>query len=161
THSSSCPALCRASTFFGQHRKTWMAGTSPAMTPTSLAYQSGRALGPVTLLDDLMVHDIEDRFQPRRPRVMRELRGQHEFGLHLCDGLAVTDHLRDFVAHDDEIPLLLLEIGNAASDMHRPVARHVGVDGQPARGDVVEQHQPVLDVGEEHAGGFALTGMDL
>jgi hypothetical protein len=29
----SCPALCRASTsYFPQARKTWMAGTSPAMT---------------------------------------------------------------------------------------------------------------------------------
>src|SRR6267143_3537296 len=29
---SSCPALCRASTSLLQPRKTWMAGTSPAMT---------------------------------------------------------------------------------------------------------------------------------
>src|SRR6185312_13564584 len=31
---SSCPALCRASTYlFRRTRKTWMAGTGPAMTP--------------------------------------------------------------------------------------------------------------------------------
>src|SRR5688500_1102849 len=33
--SSSCPALCRASTTLPQS-KTWMAGTSPAMTGTSI-----------------------------------------------------------------------------------------------------------------------------
>src|SRR5262249_22444758 len=34
---ASCPALCRASTsYFPDRRKTWMAGTSPAMTSEEL-----------------------------------------------------------------------------------------------------------------------------
>src|SRR5260370_24825021 len=65
--SPSCPALCRASslTFSRRRRKTWMAGTSPAMTPTlwikprlgpwlirpraaelDAVVQAGRAVGP-------------------------------------------------------------------------------------------------------------------
>jgi hypothetical protein len=38
---SSCPALCRASTSLAQQEKTWVAGTSPAMTKTgSVRWQS-------------------------------------------------------------------------------------------------------------------------
>src|SRR6476619_1786676 len=58
TMHSSCPALCRASTsYFPQARKTWMAGTSPAMT------QGERCLSP-GLLDSAQsecnrqVHEI-------------------------------------------------------------------------------------------------------
>src|SRR6202166_5312123 len=32
----SCPALCRASTSLGCLEKTWMAGTSPAMTKSGI-----------------------------------------------------------------------------------------------------------------------------
>ncbi|MGY4512605.1 hypothetical protein ACVIN2_006059 [Bradyrhizobium sp. USDA 3650] len=34
--SPSCPGLTRASTPFFRAAKTWMAGTSPAMTPRKL-----------------------------------------------------------------------------------------------------------------------------
>jgi hypothetical protein len=36
-NDSSCPALCRASTSFLSRSKTWMAGTSPAMTNKGLS----------------------------------------------------------------------------------------------------------------------------
>jgi hypothetical protein len=39
----SCPRLARASTSFVPQRKTWMAGTSPAMTPVALRGAFSRA----------------------------------------------------------------------------------------------------------------------
>ena len=43
-NSASCPALCRASTSFFTHvaSKTWMAGTSPAMTERVLTHSGQR-----------------------------------------------------------------------------------------------------------------------
>src|SRR5215475_13135117 len=47
--NSSCPGLSRASTFFVPRERSWMAGTSPAMTMWKRLYESAPRLYAIAL----------------------------------------------------------------------------------------------------------------
>lgn len=77
---------------------------------------------------------------------MSKLLRNFEFFLDLRQGLARMNHLRHFVSHHDEITLLLFEIGNAPTDVHRTMTGNIGLYGELARHYVIQDFDPTADV---------------
>src|SRR5436189_1906648 len=122
--SPSCPALCRASTssLVSQQSKTWMAGTSPAMTVCGLRIEPhlapGLAGGVATEFDAVVqaeravVPELEaQRIDPpatpaSRPRHLAD----HVFGRYLCnrllEGKAALQRLRLLAGPGADLGLL-------------------------------------------------------
>lgn len=76
-----------------------------------------------------MIEKLVELFEAFRPLVVRKFLRDFEFFLDLCKRLARANHVGDFVSHYDKITLLLFKVLDAASDMNRPVARNVRIDG--------------------------------
>ncbi len=93
------------------------------------------AIPPV--LDELIVEDAQNSGEPAWGVVRKACR-HFEFLLNLLQGLARHHHLRNLVAHHDEVVALIDDVGDTASDVDRPVTRHVGVDGEIPVDDAVE-----------------------